>query len=123
MYGTSNGLCFATQFPVGGPLRSVEDVQREAGGQAEQSGQLPATDKRIQSTAGVAPDHFTLAEWELRDPVGVELMRRIEIRHRPQGLGVPRVDDLASESADETDALGVRCQVNRFGKGVVEVEL
>src|SRR4029077_18697586 len=65
------------------------------------------------------------SEGKLVYPVRVDLMRCVEIGGRSQLIRLPGIQHLACESAalEVVDSLGIRSDVDRFGVGVVQVEL
>src|SRR5262249_41686640 len=99
-------------LPVGGPLRTAIDADWKAAGPARQTRELPATNDGVRQATRVVTESFSSPEWELVNPVGVDLVRGVEIRNRTQSIRVPGVDDLAAQSAPFADPLGVGSDVN-----------
>src|SRR5713226_6556438 len=65
--------------PVSGPEITVIHGEGEAAGPAGQARKLPAPNERIQRRASVALEVPSLAERQLGNPVGVDLMGGVEV--------------------------------------------
>src|ERR1700687_2667996 len=86
--------------PIRGPEVTVVDGERETAGPASQTGKLPAADEGVQQGPGVAREIAALAKGQLGDPVGVELMGGIEIRHTATAVRIKCVDQPSPRCAN-----------------------
>ena len=75
----------------------------------------------------VSRDPLALPKWQFGYPIGVDLMRRIEVGNRSQSCWVPGIDYLAvattRDAAFRRDSIRVRRDVDGSGVGVVEPKL
>src|SRR5262249_23692517 len=79
-------LCEALEIPIRCPVLAIVNAKREAGSPSRQTGDLPATDECIRDSPGAASKTPARTERQFHDPVGIDLMGCIKIRH---GAGVP----------------------------------
>src|SRR5260370_11739359 len=63
------------------------------------------------------------AERQIRNPIGIELMRGVKVGDGAELERLPSVLNLSSGTVDSSDAFRVGSQVDGFGIGVVEVKL
>jgi hypothetical protein len=101
------------KLPVCRPGAAISNVYRETSRPTRQSGELPATDECIEESVGITGDQLSFTERQLHDPIGVDLMRRIEIGDSPELLGSPGIlDEAVRTNTEQIYALGIGFQVN-----------
>src|SRR5579862_39338 len=108
-------------LPAGCVVESVADAERESGPEANQSGNLPSSDQRIERAAGLRAEALAVAEWQTHHEVAVEAVPHVEIRERPVRPRIERIlnqsDERAVVAADVT-VFGGRLVVDRFRPNV-----
>ena len=119
----------AFQFEV---CREVAETivhrDRETARQAEQARELPAADQPVQQTVRLLTDRTAAAEGQFKNPIGVELVRRVKRRNAFLRGWIPRINDVVvqPEEAPVTrgaNAFRVGGDVDGFREGVVEIKL
>lgn len=78
--------------PVGRPKPSLTHADRQAAGPEENAGYLPASDELIGEGVGIAEKQLAFADRQLSNPVRVDRVARVEIRHALLLSNVPRID-------------------------------
>src|SRR5260370_35911572 len=63
------------------------------------------------------------AERQIRNPIGIELMRGVKVGDGAELERLPSVLNLSAGTVDSSDAFRVGSQVDGFGIGVVQVKL
>src|SRR4029077_6015394 len=114
--------------PVRSPELAIIYSEGEARGPAGQTGKLPSPHNRVHKTAAVVAEMPALAERQLSNPVGVDLVCGVEIG---DGAGILRPKCIHETApgrtnivrAAEPEACGAGGEVNGLGIGVVQVEL
>src|SRR5262249_29939610 len=114
--------------PICGPEVAVIYGEGKSAGPAGQSGELPATDESIEHTAGIAGKAPTPAKGQFSDPVGINLVRGVEVRYSAPSIRIKSVDQAGPGRAyvharAEPQSRRRRSDVDRLGIGVVEIEL
>src|ERR1700674_239826 len=117
----ANGL--AAELPIRRPSGPVEKIDRESAGPASKARQLPPSKDSLREAVGVLADELSLAKRKLYDPVGIDLVWRVEVRWTVQCFRLPGIDDLTPEPAPGANALGVGSKVHGLRECVVEVKL
>src|SRR6202022_3304605 len=91
-------------------------------GPAIDSAQLPAPQERIGEAVPVTSKLASVTERKIVDPVGIDLMARVKVGNAAKLVGSPSINN-RREPGEFSDALGVRTDVKRFGKHVIEIKL
>src|SRR5438034_7076916 len=114
----------AFDVPIGGPLTAFIHAEGITAGPAEQASELPAADKSVRQAVCARSELPAFAKWQLVNPVGIDLVRGVEIRNPAQLFWPPGVDDLRVViAAGRADSLRGRSPVHGFRPGVVKVSL
>src|SRR4029077_16908292 len=107
--------------PVCRPALAAINAERESASPAGNSGSGPPANDSVQHTMGAAGKSATSAHGQLYNPVEVELMGGIEIRHRARQIRGKCISQAGSDQADvlvavdrEPDARRGGCDVNGF---------
>src|SRR5579864_4048094 len=118
----------ALLVPISRPEVSVVDRERETARPARQAGKLPASNERISDVRNVSCEMAAVAEWKLDNPIGVDLMREVEVRNSAPRIRIKCIHQTRSRcpyiaTRSPAQAAGRRRDVNRLRIGVVQVEL
>src|SRR5437764_14093259 len=79
--------CGAAQLPVGRPCSAVGDCHWKPASPTGQPRELPAADDCLGKSMGVPGNPPALAKRQFDNPVGVEMVRYVVVRHGAQCIG------------------------------------
>src|SRR6266446_6515178 len=88
--GFGDHLTDTLLIPVGRPEVTVIHSKGEAAGPPGHARKLPASDQSISNAGGVS-EALSVSKWQRSDPVQVDLVSGIEIRHSSAPVRIERI--------------------------------
>src|SRR5580704_9339661 len=87
-----------SEEPIRGPALPAVHAVGNAAGPASETGELPATDKCVQNSIGVVRQCAAFADWDIRNPVEVDLMGEVIVG---DGAGQVRGKGVCQAASDQ----------------------
>src|ERR1700687_5481609 len=91
-------LSDALLVPVGGPEVAIVDGEGKTAGPSTNTCKLPAANERIDRRGGISGKTLAPAYGQVVNPIRVQLVSGIEIRHRSSSCGTERIHQTAARS-------------------------
>src|SRR5579864_2570607 len=109
----------ALLVPVCRPEVSIVDSERETARPAGQAGELPAANQSVRQVRGITCEVSAGPERKLHNPVGIDLVSKIEVRNSAPCIRIKRIYQACSRSPyiatrSPAQAAGRRRDVNRL---------
>src|SRR4030081_1439596 len=126
--GPGDHLRDALLVPVCRPVVAVIHREGEAACPPSQSRKLPTSKQGVGNAGGVAGEALALSEWQLGNPVGIDLVSGVEIGDSATPVRIKGIGESSSGRSD----VAARCpaqtrcsgsDVDRLGIRIVEVKL